>query len=194
MRYQVNKEVVLPTKQGALYLNEGQFFNTANDPLSKCGKRMVPMLIDYGFIEETTLIWQPKNGEEFWFVCADGTIGSKEYDDRNEICRGQIEIGNYFEYKWQAEAEVAKHKAREVLLKDSKGYKPDPNDQEVVYQVVLVSGTADLTVAITGSDREILNGIYFYTYNAAADSMEKHRKEWLTLFNLYGEVKDEEVY
>lgn len=193
MRYKVNKEVVIPTKHGTMYLNKGQFYNTANDSPSGCGKKMLPMLQDYGFIEECSNVWQPREGQVFWFIYADDRIGSKEYDGRNDIHIRQLEVGNYFEHKWQAEAELAKRKAKVILLKDSKGYHPDPNDQELVYQVRIKTGTSQLDVAQMRSDYVYEDGIFFYTYAAAAKSMEKHRKEWLTLFNLYGETKDEEI-
>lgn len=194
MRYKVNKEVVIPTKSGTLYLNTGAMYNTANNPLTSCGKNMLQLLLDHEFIEEVGDEWKPKEGETYYIIHSESMVGSKEYDSRNSVCEEQIDMGNCFQFKWQAEAEVAKRRAKVILLKDSKGYTPDPKDQEFCYQVRIRTGTTLLDVAQIRTDVIYEDGIFFYSYAAAAKSLEEHRKEWLTLFNLHGEVKDEEIY
>lgn len=193
MNYRVNKEFVLPVKSGSIFLNAGSVLDTTDVTLTPCAKGMVPLLKEYNFIEEANMRWKPEESELFWFIYADDMVGSKKYDPDDITDKKKVALGNCFQTKQQAEAEIAKMKAKIVLLDDSKGYIPNREEKDNCYQVRIMTGTRQLEVGIVGTDWIYNDGIYFYDYDAAAKSIAKHRKEWLILFNSYGEIKDEEV-
>lgn len=195
MRYKVNKEVVLPLEGSTLYLNAGSYFNTANEKLSPCGRRMLNMLIDHGFLEADNEYWLPNNGEYYYFIYADNKVGYKEFDAARDDCLRHIEHGNCFQFFWLAKREIEHRKAERLLKSDSKGYRPDPQDLKTpTFQVVLGNTEKDQSLKVRQMDGESLNqpgGVYFSNYSDACESLEKHYNEWLKYYYLSGEIEDE---
>ena len=90
-------------------------------------------------------------------------------------------IGNYFETREEAEKYLAYLKAKEVIKKDAKGFKPDWNDDETKY-----SGYWDYFYEKFNSTSTCLvkdTTIYFKSEEDIKESFEKHPEEWETYLN-----------
>lgn len=137
-------------------------------------------------LEEPKTVWDLEGSMRCW-VIGDDTVWEERWcdivgavDKRNA---GRIALSED-----EAKKELARCKARTILLRDTKGFKPDWSREEVrakKYFVVFDVLGNDLCVDFTNSYRE--NKIYFPTEEDAEASIKTHKKEWLTYLGVEGE-------
>lgn len=86
-------------------------------------------------------------------------------------------LGNYFETKEKAEKHFEWLKAREVLIQDTKGFKPDWNDfNQMKYHVQY--DYEDCEFGVWSSSFNKYCEIHFATEEDAKNSIKEHEEEW----------------
>lgn len=138
--------------------------------------------------EEPKTVWDLKHGDKCWVRAARGILFGyepvspmAEYWDGNPQQQSLREIGSVFLTKEECQQNIDWNKAREVLKRDAKGFKPDWSDKELeadAWFVVWDTYDGKLRVDYTIIYQE--NKIYFATREAAEASIEAHEKEWKT--------------
>lgn len=90
------------------------------------------------------------------------------------------EIGNYFETKEEAEKYLAYLKAKAIIKEDTKGFKPDWNNEDENRYRGCWDLKKDTTIWMyeSGAFREPL--IFFKSVKDVKESFEKHPNEWRT--------------
>lgn len=127
------------------------------------------------WFEEITPTWI-----EYWYITVASSICQKSrhilaMDTSIEDARK--EIGNYFQTKEEAEKHLEWLKAREVLIHDTKGFKPDGTDfDQMKYHVEYDHEDCEFGVW-SGSLYKYCE-IHFATKEDAENSLEAHEKEW----------------
>lgn len=135
-------------------------------------------------IKESTR-WKPERGNRYYKIYDSGHIGGDIWSGRVSIDHDRFEIGNCFQTEEEAKRAAEYLKALATVRGDgtSKFTKGKSN-----YYVVYNTAYNCLDV----SDNAYLNknGIfglpYFATKEDAKRSIERHKKEWLTIFNCGG--------
>lgn len=121
-----------------------------------------------------------RTSNEYYYVIDVGHVGYLENRDyRPNDTLGRMKIGNIFETREQAEKYLEYLKAKEVIIKDTKGFRPDWEDdrQEKFY------GRWDYcsNTPFRGITTEVKEPtIYFKTEKALKESFTNNPKEWKT--------------
>lgn len=136
-------------------------------------------------IKEDPESWKPKEGDEYWYIKAFGSVRSETRAD-DGFDRAANEIGNVFRTEEEAEKAIEWLKARKVLFDDAKGFKPNwKDDQEYKWSVVWdgygIRLFADFHFSETSSP-----GPYFATREDAKASIKAHEKEWKIYLGVEG--------
>lgn len=118
--------------------------------------------------------------EEYFYITTDGSVWLCSKNKDKELDKNRKAIGNYFETIEEAEKYLEYLKAKEVIKKDTKGFKPDwNNEDENRYR-----GCWDFKKGTTswmyeyGTFKEPL--IFFKSVEDIKESFEKHPDEWRT--------------
>ena len=118
--------------------------------------------------------------EEYFYITTDGSVWLCSKNKDKELDKNRKAIGNYFETIEEAEKYLEYLKAKEVIKKDTKGFKPDwNNEDENRYR-----GCWDFKKGTTswmyeyGTFEEPL--IFFKSVEDIKESFEKHPDEWRT--------------
>lgn len=145
-------------------------------------------------VEEEFRRWRAKEDETFYCVDDEGdVIQCFEYCDVN--CHKNYSLGNYFKTRAEAYAHADYLRALAVVRDDAKGFKPDwdKSDEQSRWVVCFAHKILPQRLEVIcdwNLDRQF-NSIfglpYFKTEEDARESIEKHQKEWETIFG----VKDE---
>ena len=130
--------------------------------------------------------WRAKDGEPYFYVNHDaGVLSSRE--DLCPVDNDRHRLGNYFQTKEEAQAHVNYLKAIAVVREDAKGFEPDWSDNEqpkfnVHYwhkkEILLISDLYQF------EDNGVFGLPYFETEEDARASIDKHKKEWETIFGI----------
>lgn len=82
------------------------------------------LLLDLGYIQEydPNKKWEPKDGEEYYFIDYDGSVQFTYFYYRYSVDKVRKEIGNCFQTREEAEVMAEKFKA---LLKQERGTTTD---------------------------------------------------------------------
>lgn len=137
--------------------------------------------------ERPKTVWDLEKGDKCWIVrCSDC---SAPYADRytwygDDMLRHFRDMGELFLTEQEAERHIERSKARAILLRDTKGFKPDYGSHSHGHQVYLIDGELEIDYCPFQDGT-----IRFATEEDAEESIDKHRKEWLT----YLGVEDETV-
>lgn len=123
-----------------------------------------------GIPEKPKTACELKDGDEWYFI------------NYNLSCIQSFrEVGNVFLTRKDAEKELARRKAKVILERDTKGFKPDWRlitlYDNNFYMVCYDYYDKSFRVKPSGSE-QILGVIYFATKEDAEESIRKHRKEW----------------
>lgn len=117
-----------------------------------------------------------KEPEFFYYTDEKGLVAVMRTNYRHADIHLRKAIGNYFETKEEAKKHLEWLKARAILLEDTKGFKPDYNDDfHKKYFVYYSQIVQRLGVGFTTEHRD---GIFFKTSNDAENSIKAHEKEW----------------
>lgn len=116
--------------------------------------------------------------EDYFYITTDGSVWLCPKNKDKELDKNRKAIGNYFETTEEAEKYLEYLKAKEVIKKDTKGFKPDwNNEDENRYR-----GCWDFKKGTTswmyeyGTFKEPL--IFFKSVEDIKESFEKHPEEW----------------
>lgn len=116
--------------------------------------------------------------EDYFYITTDGSVWLCPKNKDKELDKNRKAIGNYFETIEEAEKYLEYLKAKEVIKKDTKGFKPDwNNEDENRYR-----GCWDFKKGTTswmyeyGTFKEPL--IFFKSVEDIKESFEKHPEEW----------------
>lgn len=133
--------------------------------------------------------WKPeKEGEAYYYVGNTGDVYSSSWNYFT-IDQGRFEIGNCFQTEEEAKRVVEYLKALAVVRGDATTkFVKGGSNWFVYFDTNSNSLKTDYDVYAT------INGIfglpYFATIEDAQRSIELHKKEWLTIFGIEGEVCD----
>lgn len=137
--------------------------------------------------EEPKTVWDLGKGDDAWFIAGGGV---KKYVSMEEIelalFRGMVEVGDGFTTKEEAKKELARRKAKQILLRDTKGFKPDWNDRCQEKYVAYFDhdwGRLETDFWCTYHSQPSL---YFATQADAKASIKVHEKEWKTYLGVEG--------
>lgn len=141
-------------------------------------------------VEEELKRWRAKRDRKFFFVDCRGVVLSG-FDSRDSISSACYALGNYFKTEEEAQALADYLKALAVVRDDAKGFKPDwANDTQCKFYVYYSHRQKRLSFECLEEDAD--NGVFGLPYFAepedAVESIDKHEKEWETIFG----IKDKE--
>ena len=137
-------------------------------------------------IKESTR-WKPEMSQTYYYVVGDGRVYDDTWVNDSAVDNGRFEIGNCFETKEEAEQVVEYLKALAVVRGDAiSKFTKDRNNWYVYYDTNFNSLRS--SISCTMLDNGIFGLPYFATRDDAQRSIEQHKNEWLTIFN----IKEEE--
>lgn len=129
--------------------------------------------------ERPKTVWDLKEGDECYriMILSNGpTVVHTTWDESLEHVRAMGLISTNQE---EAEKELARRKAKQILLQDTKGFKPDWNNgEQMKYCVLYTSYSKQLRVEDHSAHHYGL--INFATKEDAEASIKAHEKEWKT--------------
>lgn len=171
-----------PEKPKKILIGDGDFFAQKEVNLIAYAKetleRFPNILADW--LEEI------KEPEVYYYLSEAGAVIESEWSSGThyahvltgeEFVQNLKSIGNYFKTREEAEKHLEWLKARSTLLKDTKGFKPDWNDEDE-WKYCVYYNHRDSTFGF-GSMSYINDGkIYFETKEDAENSIKLHEKEW----------------
>lgn len=146
------------------------FINHPNLPrFNKKDIRMFPL-----WFEE---VEEPK--QTYYIDSLGGWVSKLELTNFPTLIENLKAIGNYFETKEEAEKYLEYLKAKEVIKQDTKGYKPDWNDENdrkyCGFWDITKKEFEYMCINTLQSD-----SIYFNIADDIVESFKKHPKEWKT--------------
>ena len=129
----------------------------------------IPDELDMGF---WTIAYHIEDGFYTWHMSSD------EFEDSYEDnLKHHLEIGWAFETKEEAEKHIKWLKARAILIQDTKGFKPDWDD-ECQWKHSVAYDRIDQSFDVSPMFRRNAGNIYFETKEDAESSIKTHKKEW----------------
>lgn len=118
---------------------------------------------------------------EYYYVIDVGHVGYLEDGNyRPNDTLGRVKIGNIFETREKAEKYLEYLKAKAIIKQDTKGFKPDWNNEDENRYRGCWDLKEDTTIWMyeSGAFREPL--IFFKSVKDIKESFEKHPNEWRT--------------
>ena len=137
---------------------------------------------------------EPKLPKEFFFISEDMVATlcyvSFSYNEETKadyasVVRNYKSVGNFFETRKQAEDYLDYLKAKVIIKKDTKGFKPNWNDTEQIkyscsYQEDRFTGPRCVKPVINSTKTMMSSLMYFKSEEDIKESLKKHPKEWKT--------------
>lgn len=172
MKYKVLKEFL--TVKNPRWLAPGEVIDG-----QPTGAR-IKALLDKGYIEEILeqpkTVWDLREGDKYWGISLSELtgfhIGEHEFGLRAAHYR---EVGDVFLTREAAEKELARRKAKVILERDTKGFKPTYKQQGVC-----IFWNHDKR-SLPLSDCLFFDGtLRFANHEDAEASIKAHEKEWKT--------------
>ncbi len=138
---------------------------------------MLPEIMkDYEVVEEPKTVWDLRIGDAYYIPDWDDQVGFDTWLDRPKDLMRRT-MGNVFLTKQEAEKELARRKARQVLLRDTKGFKPSIGNY--FHYVYYNYGSRELRMAYhTGTN--LYDQLAFATEEDVRASINAHPQEWKT--------------
>lgn len=127
--------------------------------------------------EQPKTVWDLKEGDICYYLTAMGIIQETTFNDLAP--RDCLTVGSLFLTKEEVEKELARRKAKQILLRDTKGFKPDwKNPKQYKWSVYYNYQFHDL---ISDYDWDTQYGTIYFATEADADaSIKAHPQEWKT--------------
>lgn len=150
------------------------------DTKTQGDKTYIETLIRYGFIkkivEKPKTVWDLKEGDECLKI---DPAWEKGYTNifYGEYAKNLREVGDLFLTEGEVQKEIARRKAKQILLRDTKGFKPNWNDHSQNKTLVYYDSD-DKKLKIIPWSVNAFGSIYFATEEDAEVSIETHEKEW----------------
>lgn len=176
-KYKVLKEYVHP-KTGVL-IKPGYEFNYESEYTNVYMKALEREKFVEVILEQPKTVWDLREGDDGWFIDGDGI---KKYVGMDEIelilFKERVAVGDAFLTKEDAKKELAHRRAKVILERDTKGFKPDWNDNdEGKYEVYYAYGENTLCIGCYCCGHKDL---WFATKKDAEASIKTHPNEWKT--------------
>lgn len=122
--------------------------------------------------EQPKTVWDLEAGDIYWLI--------RNSETSQEIWYGQIfqrklrDYGNVFLTREEAEKEIARRKAKQILLRDTKGFKPKAKE-DYYHCKVEYSNVRGL---FWSGEYDLDGDLYFQNKEDAKASIKAHEKEW----------------
>lgn len=129
--------------------------------------------------EETKTVWELEEGDLCYVIqTAYSSIESIE-TFWNKTWVPDRSVGGVFLTKKEAEKEIARRKAKQILLRDTKGFRPDWNDSGQNKTLVYYD-SGDKKMKVVPWSVNAMGGIYFASQADTEASIKAHPEEWKT--------------
>lgn len=126
--------------------------------------------------EKPKTVWDLEKLQTYYYVNENGYVYPRLY--KHEDCdASRRAAGNMFLTEEEAKKELARRKAKAILERDTKGFKPDRKDYRQAKVYVLYNYMAQ-DFSIYTHREESGSHIYFATIEDAEASIKAHEKEW----------------
>lgn len=135
--------------------------------------------------EAPKTVWDLKYEEDYWVINNVAHIILTCWDG-DRVDERRRDMGNCFLAREDAEKELARCKAKQILLRDTKGFKPDWKDEDQFKYRVLYDAAND-ELGIEWQVHDVHSVIHFANEDDAKASIKVHEKEW----KIYLGVDDE---
>lgn len=181
-RYKALKDCIDPFHVGLV--KAGDTFEVEEPVLAKDAIIAAGMK-EHGFIKEIPerpkTVWDLKT-DDIFYVIEDGRVASGFWN--NGVYTVNRDAGDVFLTKEEAEKELARRKAKVILERGTKGFKPDwGNLSQYKYEVSYDYERREFFV--TGSlNTPSHNALWFGLWDDAEASIKAHEKEWLCYLNI----------
>lgn len=133
--------------------------------------------------EDPKTVWDLGVGDDAWFIFG----GVRKFVSMDELelamFQDRAKMGDGFATLEEAEQELAHRMAKQILLQDTNGYKPDLKDPQSEKWCAYYS-IGDRYIYTFNEKFCVEDRIYFASEEDARLSIRKHRKEWLTYFGV----------
>lgn len=126
--------------------------------------------------------WRAKEDGQYWYVEEDGGVAN-DYDDKVGTDDRRYELGNYFKTEEEAQKASDWLKASAILRGDTKGFKPDWEDENQKKWLVTYNHE-DGTVSPNYCYNTQESVLYFANKDDAEESIKAHERQWLTFFGV----------
>lgn len=129
--------------------------------------------------EKPKTVWDLQEGDECWVIemAAYGPVAKKAYWHKR--LEGLRSLGLILLMEEEAKKDISRRLAKQVLLRDTKGFKPDWSKGNRKTKKFLVAWDIDPACLIVDyTNVYIENRIHFATREDALASIEMHEKEW----------------
>lgn len=128
--------------------------------------------------EKLRTVWDLEEGDEYWFIDAINVI-DRDIWNGGIFCIQNRRVGNVFLTKDEAKKELARRKAKQVLLRDTKGFKHFKDGIHCGWGVGFDGVDAGARLfAFYSSDYFDRSDLWFSTKSDAEVSIKTHEKEW----------------
>lgn len=133
--------------------------------------------------EDPKTVWDLGVGDDAWFISG----GIRKFVSMDEIelamFQDRAKMGDGFATLEEAEQELAHRMAKQILLRDTNGYRPDLKDNHSPKHYVYYD-IDDACLKEYGENYAVEDRIYFASREDAEASIKSHREEWLTYFGI----------
>lgn len=126
--------------------------------------------------------WRAEYGETYYWLDEELSV-IEETEDYGPPDDKLYAVGNYFKTEEEAQKASDWLKAFTVLRDDTKGFKPDWEDDEQDKAYVFYSHTSK-TLHVCWDKEFQSRNLYFATHEDAEASIKNHEREWLTFFGV----------
>lgn len=126
--------------------------------------------------EEPKTVWDLEDGDLYYSIGIRGTIELNTWTS-HEVDYDVRNAGNCFLTSENVEKELARRKAKVILERDTKGFKPDWKNSDFGYAVYYDVMREDHRLSCNW-DEYIDGSIRFKTEEDAEESIKNHEKEW----------------
>lgn len=177
-RYNILKDCVIESN---FYQCGTVYTDTTDTP----NKRYITVLLEHGFMKEIRehpkTVWDLKDGDICYAISSDAYYGNPTaepmvwHDCPRMSCARSI--GSVFLTRQDAEKEIARRTAKQILLRDAKGFKPDwKKVEQCKYYIDYDNQAQELwTEVFTFLQTD---QIAFASREDAEASIKAHEKEW----------------
>lgn len=131
--------------------------------------------------EKPKTVWDLEHGDECFILTSGANI---VYPAGTMWCKGYEKdraVGDIFLTEEECWKEIKRREAKQTILRDTKGFKPDWGDENQQKWYVYYNFSEERFDAdAVWRQKFAPDEIYFSTYRDAMDSVSEHREEWKT--------------
>lgn len=131
--------------------------------------------------EQPKTVWDLECGDDIWVIgegrIFDGVWGCADYSPERDA-------GDVFLIREDAEKELARRKAKVILERDTKGFRPNWIDLSQEKWSTVYNHLRREFETRWGDRYQHMGMIYFATESDVDESLKVHRKEWLTVLGV----------